>query len=146
MPYTHVMDRVWQCDDCGAHAGSPRDIKHHTTCQAGESKKWEEFYNNTNAWINCNFFEVIDWDEDTQEIYHAVCTMPSTCWANCGSCTDRVPVGNMALRMARWVGGRQISLRQADIDILDGSKNRTVRIDTKEDAEVKYLYDMWKSL
>jgi uncharacterized FlaG/YvyC family protein len=37
-------------------------------------------------------------------------------------------------------------LRQSDIDILDGSTNRVVRSDPEEDAEVKRLYEIYKSL
>lgn len=38
------------------------------------------------------------------------------------------------------------TLTQADVDILDGSKSRSVRIDKGKDAEVKRLYRMYKSL
>jgi len=50
------------------------------------------------------------------------------------------------LRMARWLQGNPIMLLQSDIDILDGSRNRTVRTDQMEDLQVKVLYDIWKSL
>ena len=50
------------------------------------------------------------------------------------------------LRMARWLQGKPIMLLQSDIDILDGSRNRTVRTDQMEDLQVKVLYDIWKSL
>jgi hypothetical protein len=44
---------------------------------------------------DCDFFEIIDWDEETNEIYHAVCTMPSPCWPNCNKCKDKVEYNNM---------------------------------------------------
>lgn len=98
--------------------------------------------------VDCEYFEIIDWNEDTNEIYHAVCTMPSACWANCGSCTDRVPVqpSDSHVCMGRWIFGKTITLTRDDVDILDGSRNRTVRVDQMEDAQVKNLYDMYKSL
>jgi len=98
--------------------------------------------------VDCEWFEIIDWNEKTNEIYHAVCSMPSSCWANCGSCTDRVPVqpSDSAVCMSRWILSKTITLTRADVDILDGSRNRTVRIDQMEDAQVKNLYDMWKTL
>jgi len=37
-------------------------------------------------------------------------------------------------------------LYQGDVDILNGSVNRNVRIDITEDVEVKRLYEIWKSL
>ena len=100
--------------------------------------------------VNCEFFEIIDWNEETQEIYHAVCTMPSPCWPNCNKCQSRVEYrdveyGNKVL-MERWLLGKHITLTQGDVDILDGSGNRKVRIDPNMDAEVKNLYDMYKSL
>lgn len=50
------------------------------------------------------------------------------------------------VRMIRWMCGKQITLTQGDIDVLDGSRSRHVRIDRMEDVEVKNLYDMWKKL
>lgn len=38
---------------------------------------------------NCEFFEVVDWDEDTQEIYHAVCTRHDEVWPNCNRCQNK---------------------------------------------------------
>ena len=157
MPYTQVTDRVWQCNDCGAHAGSPRDVKHHGTCKPGESKKWEEIYENANAWIDCNWFEVIDCNEDTQEIYHAVCTKPSPCWPNCKSCTDREAYMDTVAQVqeADMLGAvvppvlmrsKSAVLMPSDVEVLTGSVNRTVRIDRAEDAEVKRLYHIYKSL
>lgn len=42
--YTNVIEGVWQCNDCGAHADSKENVVHHKTCVAGESKKLEEYY------------------------------------------------------------------------------------------------------
>ena len=39
-----------------------------------------------------------------------------------------------------------VHLTQADVDILDGSINRTVRTDADEDAAVKQLYRIWETL
>lgn len=107
--------------------------------------------------VDCEFFEIIDWDEDTNEIIHAVCSMPSSCWANCGSCTDRVPYKEKAalLQEADTLGTYKLpvllrsnaaALWTWDVEVLDGSINRSVRISPDEDAEVKRLYHMWKSL
>ena len=57
-------------------------------------------------------------------------------------------------RKMRWISPSDkvllntqlISLTQGDVDVLDGSKNRKVRIDPYEDKEVKALYAIWKSL
>ena len=106
---------------------------------------------------DCEFFEIIDWDEETQEIYHAVCTMPSPHWANCGSCPDRVPYREQAalLQEADMLGTYEppvlmrsagAALWQSDTEVLDGSINRSVRINPDEDAEVKRLYHIYKSL
>lgn len=42
--FTQVDDSIWVCNDCGAHAGSPRDIKHYDSCKPGECEYWKEFY------------------------------------------------------------------------------------------------------
>lgn len=39
-----------------------------------------------------------------------------------------------------------IHLTQGDVDVLDGSLSRAVRIDAHENAEVKRLYRIWKEL
>jgi hypothetical protein len=44
---------------------------------------------------DCEFYEVIDWDEDTQEIYHAVCTLPSPVWPNCNRCKSKAEYNHM---------------------------------------------------
>jgi hypothetical protein len=91
---------------------------------------------------NCEYFEIIDWNENTQEIYHAVCTTSSTNWPNCGSCEDKVEcAGGKEL-----LSNKQTKLTQGDVDILDGSLARKVRCNVDEDVRVKYLYKIWKSL
>ena len=58
--YTKVLDSnefddawdVWQCNDCGAHADKPVNVKHHKTCQPGESAKWQKFYEEENTVVN----------------------------------------------------------------------------------------------
>jgi hypothetical protein len=42
--YTNVTKGVWQCNDCGAYADKKENIVHYDSCQPGESKKWEDFY------------------------------------------------------------------------------------------------------
>jgi hypothetical protein len=32
------------CDNCGAHADDPNEIKHHATCKPSESKYWQDYY------------------------------------------------------------------------------------------------------
>jgi hypothetical protein len=103
--------------------------------------------------VDCEFFEIIDWDESTNEVIHAVCTMPSPTWPNCNRCKDRMEYSDVeedasgnTIRMVRWVLGKQHTLTQGDIDVLDGSRSRKVRIDVMEDVEIKNLYDMWKQL
>jgi len=111
----------------------------------------------TKGRVDCEFFEIIDWDESTNEILHAVCSMPSTCWPNCGSCTDRVAYKDTAAEVQEaadlgtykptvLVHSAIAELWQSDVDVLDGSINRGVRINPDEDAEVKRLYHIWKSL
>ena len=39
-----------------------------------------------------------------------------------------------------------VHLTRGDVDILNGSENRNVRIDPNEDKQVKELYEIWKSL
>jgi len=104
--------------------------------------------------VDCDYFEIIEWDEETEQIYNAMCSMPSPCWPNCGSCVDRkpyiepVPVPTTPPNPSDKVmlNTQLIALTQGDVDILDGSRSRHVRIDNYEDAEVKRLYDIYKSL
>lgn len=35
---------VYVCDNCGAFASPEKTIIHHASCQEGEGKYWEEFY------------------------------------------------------------------------------------------------------
>lgn len=44
------IDNVCVCDNCGSHAANEDDIIHHSTCKLGESKKWEEFYEEQESW------------------------------------------------------------------------------------------------
>ena len=51
--YTHIKEKdaeidIWTCNDCGAYAKEKEDIKHHDSCNSGESKKWENFYSKEN--------------------------------------------------------------------------------------------------
>ncbi len=43
---------------------------------------------------DCEFFEPIDWDEETEEVFHAVCTLPSATWPNCNRCQERIEQTN----------------------------------------------------
>ena len=107
--------------------------------------------------VDCDYFEVIEWDEDTQEIYNAVCTMPSPCWPNCNRCQHRMEYRDVAAKLQEadaigtykpttLLSSAAAELWQSDVDVLDGSANRAVRIDPNEDKEVKALYKIWKSL
>lgn len=51
--FTKVLDKddedgfgqdVWVCNDCGAHEQRPEAIKHHKSCQPGDSEKWKQYY------------------------------------------------------------------------------------------------------
>ena len=50
--YTHVETRhdfegardIWQCNDCGAYARTAPQIKHHKSCNPGESEKLQRVY------------------------------------------------------------------------------------------------------
>jgi len=99
--------------------------------------------------VDCDYFECIEWDEESGEVYNAMCSRPSPCWPNCGSCVDRKPyieAPGSTVCMQRWLLGKNIVLTRGDVDILDGSRSRHVRIDPDMDTEVKKLYDMYKSL
>jgi hypothetical protein len=102
--------------------------------------------------VNCEWFEIIDWDEETQEIYYAVCSMPSPCWPNCNRCQSRVeykdvaeeeetPNNNILMR-----GAHGAVLLRSDVGILDGSINRSIRLTEVHDTEVRRLYKMYKQL
>lgn len=44
--YTYIEEgNVFVCNDCGAFASSEGEVNHHETCKPGESKEWEDFYN-----------------------------------------------------------------------------------------------------
>ena len=36
--YTFIV-RVWQCNDCGAHAKSKKEIEHYDSCVPGDAEK-----------------------------------------------------------------------------------------------------------
>lgn len=36
---------IFICNDCGAFSKKEEDISHHQGCVAGDSKKWELYYN-----------------------------------------------------------------------------------------------------
>jgi hypothetical protein len=44
---------------------------------------------------DCAYFEIIDWDEDTDEILYAVCGLPSPCWPNCKNCSNYHKLSNL---------------------------------------------------
>ena len=107
--------------------------------------------------VDCDYFECIEWDEESGEVYHAVCTMPSSCWPNCGSCVDRKPYMDIIAEVqeADMLGTYkphvlirtiEAELLRSDVEVLDGSINRQVRVDNAEDNEVHRLYHMYKSL
>jgi len=162
--------------------------------------------------VDCDYFEVIDWDEETEEVIHAVCSRPSPYWPNCNKCLDRVKVDDeidtkdtlidelvevkdIITAAVKWwdeeakyltqgdYGGHNVfdddpewvvlarktlddappptsskpsntvllktqltTLTQGDVEILDGSINRQVRVDNDEDNEIHRLYHIYKSL
>ena len=57
-----------------------------------------------------------------------------------------VPITPAGLSAKVLLKTQLIWLTQGDVDILDGSINRSVRIDKDEDVEVKRLYHIYKSL
>lgn len=42
---TEIPNVGFQCNNCGAHARRVSAIQHFDTCKPGESKRWEEYYN-----------------------------------------------------------------------------------------------------
>ena len=115
--YTRVMDNIWQCNDCGAHAATKEQVKHHDTCKPGESQKWEEFYGEEDDTSYREAAAMLQ-EADTLGMY-------------------KPPVLMRSLGAALW---------QSDVDVLSGNINRSVRINPDEDAEVKRLYQIYKSL
>jgi hypothetical protein len=104
----------------------------------------------TKGRVGCDFFEIIDWDESTNTVLHAVCTMPSPCWPNCNRCQDKVeyadtgntaPTSNPVL-----MSSAKERLLNTDAELLGKSPDAMVRQEPEDDAEVKRLYDIWKSL
>jgi len=107
--------------------------------------------------VDCDFFECIEFDEESGEVYNAVCTMPSPCWPDCGSCMSRKPYMDTIAEVqeAEQLGtyrphvlmqSIEADLLRSDVDVLDGSINRQVRINNDEDNEVHRLYHIYKSL
>ena len=45
---TWVLNDVCVCNNCGQHSDKPENIVHCKTCKAGESKKWEKYYEKAN--------------------------------------------------------------------------------------------------
>lgn len=41
---TWVDDDICVCNNCGAFADKPDNIKHHQTCKPGESERWQKLY------------------------------------------------------------------------------------------------------
>jgi hypothetical protein len=105
------------------------------------------------GYVDCENFEIIEWDEETQEIYNAVCTIHSPCFPTCDGCSSKVaylpapvPTTPAAPTPTSLLHTQLVSLTQGDVDILNGSVNRKVRVDVYEDGEVKRLYEIWRSL
>jgi NAD-dependent dihydropyrimidine dehydrogenase PreA subunit len=97
--------------------------------------------------VDCDYFEVIDFDEETGQVIHAVCSRSSSCWANCGSCVDRKPYLAFTPSYNHvLMESKEATLTQGDVNVLDGSINRQVRINNDEDVGVKRLYNIYKSL
>ncbi len=48
MEVTWIEDDICVCDNCGAFADKPKNIKHHKNCLPGESEKWKRFYDEAN--------------------------------------------------------------------------------------------------
>ena len=111
----------------------------------------------TKGRVDCEFFEIIDLDEHTNTVIHAVCSMPSPCWPNCNRCLKKMEYADMAAEVqeAEMLGTyKPISLMssaitdlwQSDVNVLNNNALFRVRIDDTEDAEVKRLYHIYKSL
>jgi len=43
--FTWVSDDVCVCNNCGAHADSPKNIVCYKSCKKDKSKFWEQYYN-----------------------------------------------------------------------------------------------------
>jgi hypothetical protein len=100
---------------------------------------WEK----VKGYVDCESFEIIEWDEETNTIYNAVCTMRSPEWPNCNRCKSRVEYREDDHSL---LSSDMADLTQADVDILTGSINRTVRTMPAGDAEVKRLFNIWIQL
>ena len=107
--------------------------------------------------VDCEFFEIIDWNEETNEIYQAVCTLPSPTWPNCNRCQHKMEYKDVAAEVQEadmlgtykphvLLSSIEAELWRTDVEVLDGSINRQVRVNNDEDTEVHRLYHIWKSL
>ena len=47
--YTKVMAGVVVCNNCGAYGNNTNRVNHFPNCKQGESKRWENFYNQGEA-------------------------------------------------------------------------------------------------
>lgn len=43
-----IDEGVFQCLDCGAHAKTAEQVVHHPTCEPGDARRWENFYEKAN--------------------------------------------------------------------------------------------------
>lgn len=43
--YTFIDEDIYQCNDCGAYADKPENIKHHITCIPGDCERWAKIDN-----------------------------------------------------------------------------------------------------
>jgi len=111
----------------------------------------------TKGRVDCDFFEIIDWDEGTNEVLFAVCTMPSPTWPNCNRCQNKVEYRDTvaSIQEADMLGvykplplmhSAAAELLQSDVDVLDINIDHQVRYDEDEGIEVKRLYNIYKSL
>jgi hypothetical protein len=105
--------------------------------------------------VNCEWFHIVDWDEKTNEIYHALCTRPSPAWPNCNKCqhkaeyqdiTEEEETPSDPNNPTLMTGAHSAVLLQSDVDTLDGSINHCIRLTETHDTEVRRLYKIWKSL
>ena len=68
---TWVEHDICVCNNCGAFADSPQNIKHHKTCTPGESKRWENTYSHEKKeetmGFNDDWYPDPYWEEDPEE-------------------------------------------------------------------------------
>jgi len=125
----------------------------------GETGDEQNVFNGDPGWVvaarklltkpspnSCEYFEIVDWDEDTNEIIHAVCTFHSSCWPNCNRCQHKVEYMDVADNRPALLSSAGAKLFHTDIELLGKNPNAMVRQEPADDAKVKRLYNMWKSL